>query len=188
VALLNGFVREIPQLIGQVPNIIKGIISGFAAGWGSMKEVGGDMVKGIWNGINDMTGWILDKIKGFGKKVLDGIKSFFGIKSPSRLFKDEVGANLAFGVGEGFTENMSKVTAQMQDALPTSFDTGVNINANTASALRAAALKTRTPGQQFDFNTLVAAVKQGMTGVNVILDDKKVGNFVTETVERQVFA
>ncbi len=29
-----------------------------------MPEIGKNLVKGIWNGIKDTTGWILDKIKG----------------------------------------------------------------------------------------------------------------------------
>ena len=64
-----------------------------------------DLIKGLWNGIKDMTSWIIEKIKGFGDSILGGIKSFFGIKSPSRVFRDEVGAMLAEGVAEGIEEN-----------------------------------------------------------------------------------
>lgn len=64
------FVKSIPGKIGEG---LKGI-------W----EAGKNLVKGLWNGINDAVGWVLDKIKGFGKKILDGIKSIFGIESPSR--------------------------------------------------------------------------------------------------------
>ena len=53
-----------------------------------------------------MTGWIIDKIQGFGSSVLNGIKDFFGIESPSKLMRDEVGKYLAQGVGVGFKLNM----------------------------------------------------------------------------------
>ena len=78
-------------------------------------SLGSDLVKGLWNGISNMSKWIGEKIKGFGKGVLDGLKSFFKIKSPSRLFRDEIGKFLALGVGEGFTVSMPKVVSDMVD-------------------------------------------------------------------------
>lgn len=76
-------------------------------------------MQGIWNGIGNAKDWIMSKIKGFGESVLNGLKSFFGIKSPSRLFRDEIGKNLALGIGEGFTDEMKSVNADIQTALPT---------------------------------------------------------------------
>lgn len=35
---------------------------------------------------------------------MKGIKSFFGIASPSKLFENEIGKILALGLGEGFTD------------------------------------------------------------------------------------
>jgi phage-related protein len=52
-----------------------------------------------------MTSWIIGKLKGFGDSVLSGIKSFFGIASPSRVFRDEVGKMLAVGMAEGIEDN-----------------------------------------------------------------------------------
>ena len=69
-----------------------------------MGSIGKDLVKGLWNGINDMTGWIVDKVKGFGGDVLGGIKKFFGIKSPSKVFA-EIGKFLAEGLGIGIEDN-----------------------------------------------------------------------------------
>lgn len=69
-----------------------------------MLSIGKDIVKGLWNGINDMTGWIVDKVKGFGGDVLGGIKKFFGIKSPSKVFA-EIGKFLAEGLGIGIEDN-----------------------------------------------------------------------------------
>lgn len=66
-----------------------------------MLDIGTDLVKGLWNGIDDMTSWIIGKIEGFGGDVLGGIKNFFGIKSPSRVMRDVVGKNLALGVADG---------------------------------------------------------------------------------------
>ena len=82
-----------------------------------IKSIGSDIVKGLWNGINDMAGWIGKKIKGFGEDVLGGIKDFFGIKSPSRLMRDEVGKFLAEGIGVGFTAEAKNTIQTMKDSL-----------------------------------------------------------------------
>lgn len=70
----------------------------------NMLSIGSDIVKGLWNGINDMTDWIVEKVKGFGNSVLSGIKDFFGIKSPSKIFA-EIGKFLAEGLGIGIENN-----------------------------------------------------------------------------------
>lgn len=118
-AVTVGIIKSIPELLGGLAQVTGAILKGFASIVGSLFGIGWDLVKGLWNGINDAKGWVLDKIKGFGTAVLNGIKSFFGIKSPSTLFRDEIGKNLALGVGEGFQDGMGDVVKDMQNAIPT---------------------------------------------------------------------
>ena len=132
IKLSEGLIKAIPQLVSKIPEIIGSIVNGFGRSFSVMSDIGLNLVKGIWNGISDATGWILGKIKGFGQSIVDGIKSFFGIHSPSRLFKEEIGKNLALGVGEGFTDNMDGVVKDMQNSLPTNFDLGVNTSINNS--------------------------------------------------------
>lgn len=173
--IAEGLVKAIPDLVAEIPGMVKSLVSGFTSCWSSIKGIGTDLVKGIWNGINDATTWIINKIKGFGQSVLDGLKSFFGIKSPSRLFKDEIGTNLALGVGEGFSDTMAKVSSEMQGAIPTEFDASVTT-------------KLTTNGQASSYDLMVGAFKKALSDMKIVLDEREVGNFVTDTVERQVFA
>ena len=84
---------------------------------GELMALGSDIVEGLWNGISDMTGWITGKLDGFGDSVLDGIKDFFGIESPSKLMRDEVGKFLAEGIGVGFTTEARNTVKAMKDSL-----------------------------------------------------------------------
>lgn len=86
--------------------IVSGIESKFLQLPGKMLSIGKNLVRGLWNGISNMTGWIISKIKGFGDSVLSGIKSFFGIHSPSTVFRDQIGKMLALGIGVGFEKNI----------------------------------------------------------------------------------
>lgn len=139
-SVLNGItnvIKELPsKLLNFGKNAITNLGSAIKAGVGNAKtaattifnaiintvknlptkllSIGKDLVKGLWNGISDMTGWIVDKIQGFGESVLSGIKSFFGIKSPSRVFRDEVGKMLTEGMAEGIERNASAPLNAMQ--------------------------------------------------------------------------
>jgi nitrate/nitrite transporter NarK len=66
--------------------------------------------------------------------VVDKIKNFFGIHSPSTLFAG-LGDNMAEGLGVGFEKTMSQVGEDMQNAIPTDFDTpGINMTASVNGA------------------------------------------------------
>nr|MCR5682327.1 hypothetical protein [Clostridiales bacterium] len=130
VELLISLVENLPKIIkaivAAIPKIITALVKAFTDNKDKIKEVGSDLIKGLVQGIQDMASWVKDKISGFFGGVVDSIKDFFGIHSPSKLFRDEIGKMLALGVGEGFEEEMKDVREDMKDAIPTSFDTEVN--------------------------------------------------------------
>lgn len=74
-----------------------------------VKSIGSDIVKGLWNGINNMTDWIGEKISGFGDSVVSGLKDFFGIESPSKLMRDEIGKWIPEGIAVGIDKNAKSV-------------------------------------------------------------------------------
>lgn len=56
-----------------------------------------------------------------------GIKSALGIQLTIKVFEEQVGKNMALGVGEGFVNSMADIQKQMQKAIPTSFSTDLNM-------------------------------------------------------------
>ena len=111
--IIQAIIDFIPKLPAQMGEIITSIVNGLSDGISKVKDIGKDLIEGLWNGIKDMSSWILDKIKGFGESILGGLKDFFGINSPSKLLENEIGKNLALGVGEGFTDEIGKVNKQI---------------------------------------------------------------------------
>lgn len=175
VKLAVGLIKAIPQLIAQIPQIIISLVKGFANYYSNLGEVGLNLIKGLWNGISDAGAWLREKISGFFGGVVDSIRDFFGIHSPSTLFKDEIGKNLALGVGEGFSDTMSEVSADMQGAIPTEFDTSVNMKGTTSSY-----------GSNHDY--MVSAFIEALKYVKVVMNSREMGAFVVDTVEREVYA
>ena len=96
--------------------VLNGVVNTFKSLPSQMLSIGSDLVRVLWNGIYNITGWVIGKIQSFSGDVLSGIKNFFGIHSPSRVFRDEVGAMLAEGMAEGITEN-AKAPLEAMDKL-----------------------------------------------------------------------
>ena len=95
---VDDFVSKVKDWFGKVPEKIKEVFK-------DVGDIGKNLVEGIWNGINDKVDWIVKKVKGFGDKVMNGLKDFFGIHSPSRLMRDEVGIYIGEGVGVGIEDS-----------------------------------------------------------------------------------
>lgn len=115
--LIEGIIGAIPQLIAALPQIIEAIVSGIGSLLGSILDVGKNIVEGLWNGIKNAGSWLVDKITGWFNGVVDGVKRFLGIASPSKLFEDEIGINMALGVGEGWEKEFGDVRGQIEDGL-----------------------------------------------------------------------
>ena len=80
-------------------------------------EIGSNLVKGIWEGIKNAKDWLFNKISEWCGSILNGIKAFFGIESPSKVMANEVGNYMAQGIGVGFAKTMPSVVSAMQDKL-----------------------------------------------------------------------
>jgi hypothetical protein len=93
------------------------------------KDIGKWIVEGVWNGIKGMGNWINDKVGGFFGGMVDGVKKFLGINSPSKVFAG-IGENMALGLGDGFTDEMKSINKEIQNAIPTSIGTNIGVGFN----------------------------------------------------------
>lgn len=113
---LGGAIRSGANLVkSAATNIVNTIFNTIKSIPSKMLGIGKDVVRGLWNGISDMAGWVIGKIQGFGESVLDGIKDFFGINSPSTVFRDEVGKMLPAGMAIGIEKNADAPLDAMSD-------------------------------------------------------------------------
>ena len=80
-------------------------------------DIGKNIVTGLWNGISGAASWLWDNITSWCSSIFDGIKSFFGIHSPSKLFADGIGKMLGLGIGEGFDNSLNSVYKDMERAV-----------------------------------------------------------------------
>lgn len=134
--LFFGIIKAIPEIIvalsKEVPNIIKGITDGLVKGIPELVKTGGNMLKGLFDGLLDITA-IGNAVKKLFNGIVGGLKEKFGIHSPSKVMADIIGKNLALGIGSGFEKNIGAVNREISKSLNFD-DASVNINANGAKS------------------------------------------------------
>lgn len=105
--------NSIATIKTKVGTIVSGIISTIGTLPSQVVSIGKNLITGLWNGINDKVDWLTNKIRSMGSAITKAIKKVLGIASPSKLWKNEVGAMLALGLGEGYMDTMEDVKEDM---------------------------------------------------------------------------
>lgn len=113
------------EVFGTIKNGVTEAIGAVEQGIEELKQIpeevidiGSNIVEGIWEGITSGKDWLLGNVKEWCGSILDGIKGFFGIHSPSTVMRDTVGVMLGEGMAEGITastkdaEDAAKVMAE----------------------------------------------------------------------------
>ena len=72
-------------------------------------SVGSDICSGIGRGIDNGWSWLRNKVSSVANSLLRAAKSALGIHSPSRVFRDVVGLNIGYGIGEGIENSEGSV-------------------------------------------------------------------------------
>lgn len=135
--LLTSLVQNLGAIIGKivraVPQIVSRIISAFTSKIGEFVNIGANIIGSIGNGIRNAVGSVVESAKSAAASVVNGVKNFFGIASPSKVFT-EIGEFLDAGLAKGIKGNMSPVSKAMdelQGIANRSFESDIAYNLKT---------------------------------------------------------
>lgn len=157
--LLSGLVQNLPKILAAGFDLIVSLIKGIgnampniitAAGdvakkiWNAIKninwiQVGKDIINGLINGIGAMASALWDAAKNIASSALNAIKSFFGIASPSKVMRDEVGKWIPPGIAVGIEANTQPLTKALHDVSTLTTDS-MQADMQVTSALTRAAV------------------------------------------------
>lgn len=170
LSIAMGMIEAIPNMITQLPRIFLAIVNAFKEfNW---KNIGSNLLTGIWDGINDKVAWLKSKVQG----VVDKIKGWFTGKdgfdehSPSKWSKKvfqyvmDGGVN---GIDAGMPGMMSAVEGAV-DSIKNGFDVGtvsasVSASGSAQNNIRAAIHDEISKiGIYLDGNTLVGGISDRM--------------------------
>lgn len=170
LGIAQGLINALPILIDKLPGIIAKILSFWRRLPSMMIDVGKDVLNGLWKGIQSQWGNFKNSIEKLGNGIVKKFKSVFGIHSPSRVFRDEIGKYMAEGIGVGFDDELSKVYNDIQRAI------------NVEQAKLQANVETGRV-----FNTLQNSTPVAISiDADVEMDSQKVGRLVTPTVTKTI--
>lgn len=77
----------------------------------TLREIGANMVRGLWEGIKSMGSWLTRQFKEFIDDAINGVKNLLGIRSPSKVFE-----GIGREVGLGFVAGIASTDRMIADA------------------------------------------------------------------------
>jgi tape measure domain-containing protein len=104
------FVRSIPGRIGDALGNLGGLLL----------NAGKDLVRGLWNGISSLGGWLWSQVRKFAiDNTVGAFKKALGIASPSMVFADEVGRQIPAGIAAGVEAELPALRSMLNSLVPT---------------------------------------------------------------------
>ena len=150
-AFLSGLVSSFPQIIAQIPLMLSNIAETFMEfDWmGLGKQIIDGIARGITKAVTSLIGAAIDACK----SLVDGVKDFFGIHSPSRLMANEIGKYIPEGMAVGITRNLNVLDSAGKQMKMSVLDYVKDINGNNAfNSLKFNGFKANTSRNQLGSN------------------------------------
>lgn len=177
VALITNLPKIIIELVKAVPEIIIALVKAFGEGAVALADVGIELVKGLWKGIKSAAGWLWDKVAGWLGDLWDGIKSFFGIASPSKEMAwigEMISKGLAGGIKDYAKEAIEAATSLSDDVA-----SAINPNMDISQNMDLGASGSVTGG-------LYGGTNMGGVTMNIYASDGMDVNELAEKVEQRL--
>ena len=174
---------------------------------GQMVSIGKNIISGIVRGVTSGASALYNSMKRIASKAVSAAKSALKIKSPSRVFANEVGKYIPQGITLGIEANAGntfKAIKDFADSLVTTINTddfmsqvnlatsGINIQANGDNSKLQHSINRlyaliESKNNDFDYNEMGKQMKLAAQSIdgNVYMDGSLVGDKVTPTVMRR---
>ena len=152
-------------------------------GWSG---IGSNICSGIASGIDSGWSWLKNKVSSVATSLLDEAKSALDIHSPSRLFRDIVGLNIGYGIGEGIEASegsVVKTVTGLADAIAAEANAGeYNIGGVVSTAEVDGALTGFSDKVANSFSTLLERLQAIADGVTFNVPAMATGTIVPYSV------
>lgn len=114
--LTKALVGLLPELFTSGVEMMVEIANGSISMLKEFPQIGANLVSGLWAGIKEKSSWLKNQIKDWCGSIVDNVKEFFHINSPSRVFRDEIGQYLPQGLALGIDKG-AKVALDSMNTL-----------------------------------------------------------------------
>ena len=160
IALLNGIANRLPDLITAGVNVVVAFLKGVGENTKKLSDaafklvidflngiadsirdnsqkmreaganIGSAIIEGVTGGIKDGVNTVINAAKGLADSAINAAKNLLNINSPSRVFRDEVGAQISAGMAVGITAKGYMVDRAVEGVGDNALDTMKRAMAN----------------------------------------------------------
>ena len=176
LVLAQALVEAIPQLVLAVPKVIKGLVDAFKGAASMLKEIGPDLIEGLWNGLKENWSKLVSNVKNLGGELISGIKGIFGIHSPSTVFAnigEMCDEGLAVGLS-GMSGTVADTKKMLSDEMGTGF--GLETSMKVQRNLTQSGSYTAADGGSNLSSQIASAVYSALTGLTLNAEIKGTPN------------
>ncbi|MFI6055501.1 phage tail tape measure protein [Streptomyces violascens] len=115
-SIKDGTVRVAGQLLAWIAAFPRTVVGYFGNFGTLLYDKGGDLIRGLWNGVKALGSWLKSKLMSFAKNMIPGpIAKALGIHSPSRVMRDQIGRHIPTGIIEGIKSGAGAVDRTMRN-------------------------------------------------------------------------
>ena len=112
LTVVNYFRNQVKAFV----SVATAIYNAFKSLPNKLLNIGKNIALGLWNGIQGMKNWVINKVKALGKSIINGLKNALGIHSPSTEF-----AMIGRFSVLGYTEALDRMQGDIQDKVQETF-------------------------------------------------------------------
>lgn len=208
ITLINGMAENIRNHSGDIKSAAGNLLSAMleALPGSGLVSAGYNLIMGLAEGIGNAASDAVRAAKNVASDILSSVKGFFGIHSPSRVMRDQVGKFLPEGIAAGIDKGASSALDSMDslndDLLSIAIKDFVNKIPSAQALIRGnltpeTALGTNRVGMSSvgsqivnntyntntgsDLKQIIDAIQQRPLVVQSILDGQIIGNSVDQT-------
>jgi len=168
VKLAEGIIDNLPKIGEAALDIVETVGKGIADSFVTFLDMGRNIVEGIITGIEDAAEWAWEKIKEFFGGVIDRVKDWLGIHSPSTVFA-EIGKYMAQGIGVGWNSQLGSVSrdinSSMDSLLPSS-----TANIGVVSSMRGTGIRGAMADSVNALGSLLGGGGSGAGDLNLVFN------------------
>lgn len=189
----SDFMEKVKEEVPKIPDKIKSYFDELPD---KLKKIGEDFINGFWDGVTTTWNTLTTAVSNFCGGIVQGFKDAFGIKSPSKVMKEQVGKNIALGLKDGLDEYSPLVVdsaESMSDDLRKAIDTDYDMT------LAVSTVTEPYKGEDFEttmtnaIKALVSVEESRKVDVNVSVDaaDSEVGRLLLKLINvtaKEVYA
>lgn len=180
LALVSAIIEATPAILKAIIELVPEIVGALISAMPQMVAAGFDLLTGLAKGIYDNLPKIASNIaSSIGSAITNGVKSIFGISSPSKVFAG-IGGDLAAGLQEGIKDSQDlAVGASLEMASEVKFASDSAFDGVSAGAMFTPSFGNPNKKQKSSGNNINITVNAGMGA-----DGGRIGQLIVDEIKR----